>query len=207
MSRIVVFGAGGTAGRRVVAEARSRGHEIVAVVRDPARHPGLDAVTGDVTDPASVTGIVKGADAVISTVYSAEALAAVLYRTSAEALVTGLAAAGVTRLVTVGVGTMLEVSPGVALHDGPDVPAEVRTFSQGHAAEVAVLEASDPTLDWVVLVPPPVMLDATAARTGHYRTGGRQVLAAESFSYADLAVALVDEAERPRHHREMVAVA
>ncbi|MFD0890304.1 NmrA family NAD(P)-binding protein, partial [Streptosporangium algeriense] len=38
MSRIVVFGAGGNAGRRVVAEAVSRGHTVTAVVRDPGGH-------------------------------------------------------------------------------------------------------------------------------------------------------------------------
>jgi hypothetical protein len=44
MGRIVVYGAGGRAGRRAVAEARLRGHEVVAVVRDPAKHA---AVAGD----------------------------------------------------------------------------------------------------------------------------------------------------------------
>ncbi|HEY8545336.1 MAG TPA: hypothetical protein VIL36_09825, partial [Acidimicrobiales bacterium] len=73
--------------------------------------------------------------------------------------------------------------------------------------------------DWVVLAPPPVVLDAEADRTGVYRTGTDTLLApAEpvgaagetgrdaAFSYADLAVALVDEAEAPRHHRALVAV-
>ncbi|MEU8250038.1 NmrA family NAD(P)-binding protein [Nonomuraea sp. NPDC048916] len=36
--KITIFGAGGRAGRQVVAEARRRGHQVTAVVRDPARH-------------------------------------------------------------------------------------------------------------------------------------------------------------------------
>ena len=47
-------------------------------------------------------------------------------------------------------------------------------------------------------------------RTGEYRSGDHRVLPraedAGPFSYADLAVALVDEIERPRHSREMVAI-
>jgi putative NADH-flavin reductase len=54
-------------------------------------------------------------------------------------------------------------------------------------------------------------LDNEAARTGRYRAGGTQVLSTEEdsapFSYADLAVALIDEIETPKHHRALVAVA
>ena len=38
MSRIVVFGAAGKAGSRVVAEAAARGHEVTAVARDGAAY-------------------------------------------------------------------------------------------------------------------------------------------------------------------------
>lgn len=41
MSGIVVFGAGGRAGRAVTAEARRRGYEVTAAVRDPARYAEL----------------------------------------------------------------------------------------------------------------------------------------------------------------------
>jgi putative NADH-flavin reductase len=62
-----------------------------------------------------------------------------------------------------------------------------------------------------VLAPPPTVLDDDAPRTGRYRTGANQVLPADEnaapFSYADLAVALIDEIETPKHHRTLVAVA
>jgi putative NADH-flavin reductase len=53
-----------------------------------------------------------------------------------------------------------------------------------------------------------VFLDDEAERTGTYRTGGSSPLSPPpaSFSYADLALALVDDAEAPRHHRALVAV-
>ncbi|MGI5273404.1 NAD(P)H-binding protein [Nonomuraea sp. CA-218870] len=57
---IVVFGAGGRAGRQIVAEAHRRGHRVTAVVRDPASHGDLTdvrVVAGDVTDE---TGVARG---------------------------------------------------------------------------------------------------------------------------------------------------
>ncbi|MEU1883772.1 NAD(P)H-binding protein [Streptosporangium sp. NPDC020072] len=214
MSRIVVFGAGGNAGRRVVAEAVSRGHAVTAVVRDPGGHEGVRGhgvtlVAGDVTRAESVAAVAAGHDAVISTVYRADVPADEFYTSAADALVAGLSQAGVERLVTVGVGTALEVAPGVAMHDTPDFPEEYRRFSVGHSSEIAILAGSG--LDWVVVTPPPVFLDAQAERTGVYRAGGGAVLPAEegapAFSYADLAVALVDEATERRHTRAVVAVA
>jgi uncharacterized protein len=129
---------------------------------------------------------------------------------AARALVSGLPRAGVGRLVAIGIGSALETADGVAVHDAAEFPAEYRAFSVGHAAQLDVLRAAGAGLDWVVLAPPPTVLDEDAARTGRYRTGGTRVLpggdGAPRFSYADLAVALVDEIEAPKHHRQLVAV-
>lgn len=213
MAKIVVFGAGGKAGSRVLAEAVARGHEVTAVVRDPAKHAGLARAgvrlaAGDVTDAKSVAAAAAGQDAAISTVFRADADPGEFYTAAAQALVAGLAEAGVVRLVTVAVGTALEVAPGVAVHDSAEFPAEYRAFSVGHSAEIAVFTASG--LDWAVVTPPPAVLDDAAERSNGYRAGGTSVLptpeGAAPFSYADLAVALVDEAVEPKHHREVVAV-
>ncbi|MEU8400195.1 NAD(P)H-binding protein [Nonomuraea sp. NPDC048892] len=219
MSRIVVFGAGGRAGVKVVAEAAGRGHEVTAVVRNPAAHPDLDGdrgsgggpvrvVAGDVTDAGSVAEVAAGHDVGVQVAARLDVPSEEFYGAASRALVDGLARAGVTRLVALGIGSVLEVAPGVRFMDTPGFPAEARTFSLGHVAQLEVLEGS--ALDWVVIAPPPVFLDGEAARTGRYRFGdGRVPEVAEGepvFSYADLAVALVDEADRPEHHRVQVAV-
>lgn len=115
-----------------------------------------------------------------------------------------------TRLLVVGLGTVLEAAPGVPLHDTPGFPAEARAFSLGHAAELELLRAADPELDWAVLAPPPSYLDAEGPGTGRYRLGGSAVLPAPAdaplFAYADLAIALIDEIGTPKHHRALVAV-
>ncbi|MEV0388255.1 NAD(P)H-binding protein [Nonomuraea sp. NPDC050643] len=208
MSGIVVFGAGGRAGRRVVAEAAGRGLEVTAVVRDPGRYRALAGervVAGDVTDAASVAGVAAGHDVAVQVAARLDVPSEEFFAAASRALVDGLARAGVARLVALGIGSLLEVSPGVRLVDTPGFPADARAFSLGHAVELEILEKS--ALDWVVIAPPPVFLDDEAPGTGRYRFGdGRVPEGAETFSYADLAVALVDEVERPEHHRVQVAV-
>ncbi|MEV4255602.1 NAD(P)H-binding protein [Spirillospora sp. NPDC049652] len=216
MSSIVVFGAGGRAGRRAVSEAVARGHEVTAVVRDPARHghlagAGVTLVVGDVTKADGVAAAAAGHDAAINAAVRLDVPAREFFDAAARALLDGLGRAGVGRLVLVGIGTTLETAPGVLVHDAPGFPAEGREFSLGHAAQLDAFRAADTEIDWLVVAPPPVVLDDDAPRTGRYRIGGGQVLpggdGSASFSYADLAVALVDEIEAPKHHRTLAAVA
>ncbi|MFD0473073.1 NAD(P)-dependent oxidoreductase [Nonomuraea thailandensis] len=116
VSRIVVFGAGGRAGTRVVAEAAGRGHEVTAVVRDPGRHPelggaGVKVVTGDVTDGGSVAAVAAGHDVALQVAARLDLPSEEFYAAATRALVDGLGRAGVPRLVALGIGSLLEVSP------------------------------------------------------------------------------------------------
>jgi uncharacterized protein YbjT (DUF2867 family) len=66
---LVVFGATGLTGRHVVTQALAAGHDVVALVREPARltptHPRLGVLQGHATNPSDVERCVRGADAVI----------------------------------------------------------------------------------------------------------------------------------------------
>src|ERR1700693_3235244 len=71
--KLTILGATGATGTCLTSQALAAGHEVTAVVRDPARlagppHPRLRTVTADVMDPASIAPAIKGADAVISAV-------------------------------------------------------------------------------------------------------------------------------------------
>ncbi|MFG2133534.1 NAD(P)-dependent oxidoreductase [Streptomyces sp. NPDC048751] len=72
MNRIVVFGAAGKAGSRVVVEAAGRGHQVTAIARDvdalTALPEGVRAIAGDVTDPRTVAAVADDADALVLTV-------------------------------------------------------------------------------------------------------------------------------------------
>lgn len=214
MSKILAFGAGGKAGRAAIAEAHGRGHQVTAVVREPAKYADLatDSVRvigGDVTDAHSVATVAVGHDAVISAVYDPTATPDLFYVSSTHALLDGLALAGVGRLLLVGMAGNLETSPGVRVMDAPDFPAEHLPFALGHTAGLHALRAAATELNWL-MVSPALVLDANAPRTGRYRIAGDQLVVAEDgtshISYADLAVALLDEIDAPKHHRTRIAV-
>ncbi|MFG1681103.1 NAD(P)-dependent oxidoreductase [Nonomuraea sp. NPDC049269] len=221
MSRIVIFGAGGRAGRAVTAEARERGHEVTAVVRDPGKYrdiekDGVRLVRGDVTDVQAVASIVSGHDAVVHAVSPFSGpeqgfadLDPEFYVKAADALLHGLAEARVPRLVLVGLFANLKDARGLLVMDDPAAfPAEIRPFAVAHTAGLDRLRAAGGTaIDWLMLTPP-ALLEQGGPRTGRYLIGGENAPQSTSahLSYADLAVAVIDEIDTPRHHSTRVSI-
>ncbi|MGI5523438.1 NAD(P)-dependent oxidoreductase [Micromonospora sp. CA-259024] len=202
---IVVFGAGGRAGRQAVAEAHRRGHQVTAVVRNPAGHSGLDdvrVVAGDVVDAVSIAHAAAGHDAAISAAVDLSVPPHDFFTASSRTLAAGLAKAGVPRLVVVGLASIMPGPSGAALMDEPGYPNEYRSFYLGHAAGLEELQTCD--LDWAYLAPAGDF-DHDGMRTGHYRLAEHGDPASR-ISYADFAVALLDEIEAPRHHRAAASV-
>ncbi|MEW9533915.1 NAD(P)-dependent oxidoreductase [Microbispora sp. NPDC049125] len=202
---IVIFGAGGRAGRQAVGEARRRGHQVTAVVRVPADHSDLGdvrVVAGDVTDPVGVERAAAGHDAAISAAVDLSVSSHDFFTASSRALATGLAKAGVPRLVVVGLASIMPGASGAPLMDEPGYPNEYRAFCLGHAAGLDELRTCD--LDWAY-VAPAGDFDRDGTRTGRYRVAdhGDPV---SRITYADFAIALLDEVEAPRHHRAAFSV-
>ena len=82
----------------------------------------------------------------------------------------------------------------------------LRPFALAHAAGLTRLQAAETTVDWLMITPP-AGLDPSGPWLGAYRIGGEQAPpAGVSLSYADLAVAMLDEIELPRHHRTRVSI-
>lgn len=215
MSKIVVFGAGGKAGRAAITEARARGHQVTAVVRDPSKYAdlasnGTDVVTGDIRDASGVAAVSAGHDAAINAAYDPQSPPGEFFVQAANALLESLPKAGISRALFIGLVSNLEVAPGLRMMDTPDFPEAYLDFAKGHTAGLDALRAAGETeLDWLVITPP-MMLDQ-GERTGTYRVGGEQLLSKEDgtshISYADLAIALIDEIDAPKHHRTRISVA
>ncbi|TNC41320.1 NAD(P)-dependent oxidoreductase [Mumia zhuanghuii] len=209
MGKVMIVGAGGRAGRAATTEAVRRGHAVTAVVRDPSRcddlaGPGVTLVVGDVTDAAALATVAAGHDAVIAAVYDSSSTAPrEFFLDTARALTAGLGSAGVTRLVWVGLASLLPTSDGTALMDTDGYPNEHRGFYLAHAAATDVFASAGSDLDWVAVSP------AGDFDHGGTSAGGYAVAPADADSritYADFALALLDEAETPRTSRTHVGV-
>ncbi|MBB4638425.1 NAD(P)-dependent oxidoreductase [Longimicrobium terrae] len=213
--KIVLFGATGQVGQRVVREALERGHEVVGVTRDPSRtqtpDPRVRLVAGDATDAANVAAVARGADAVISAISPRPGTTgnAPTLTGAARGLIAGVREAGVKRLISVGGAGSLEVAPGLALVDSPGFPDAYKPEALDGKEALAVFRAEAEGLDWTFVSPAAVI--HPGERTGVYRTTGDQFLADEhgksAITFEDFAVALLDELERPQHVGKRFGVA
>ena len=206
--KIVVLGATGNVGRRVVAEALRRGHQVQGVVRDPDAVKSPDArmklVKGDATKPESIAEVARGADAVVSAISprpNARGLPVPALADNARALIAGLSRAGLKRVLFVGGAGSLEVAPGQQLMDQPGFPDMYRAEALEGRAALQVWRREGGDLEWTFLSPAAEI--APGERTGRYRTTLDQLLtdgAGKSFiTFEDYAVAVLDELEKPQH--------
>jgi putative NADH-flavin reductase len=211
---IALIGATGFIGSAVLSELLGRGHQVTTLARHPAKlapQTGLRVVKADVLDPAQVVQAVAGHEAVVSAYNPgwSEPRIHDLFLQGSQAILDGVRQAGVQRLLVVGGGGSLYVAPGVQLVDTPPFPAEYRQGALAAREFLTRLQA-ERALDWS-FVSPPIAL-APGERTGQYRLGGDDLLpglgdAPAGISVADLAVAIVDEIEQPRHRQRRFTVA
>lgn len=215
MTNLVVFGAAGTIGSRIVREALDRGHQVTAVVRDPSKitetHPHLTTRTGDVLDPVSVASTVAGHDVVISAVGGGDGAAhQATIKPSAVALVDGLRTLGdkAPRLISVGGAGSLRTPDGGQVWDAPGLPDELLLIMHAHGDALDHYRTVT-DVDWCNISPAAKI--APGERTGTYRTGFDDLLTADTgksfISAEDYAGALLDEVENPKHHQRRITVA
>lgn len=210
--KIAVFGASGNIGRRIAKEALARGHRVTAVMRNPdrfdLRHPELRALRADATDPLLVATVAKGHDAIVSAIAPARDSPESLAQ-AATAILQGAREAGIKRVMVVnGAGSLL-VGRGRMLMDSPQFPAQWRWIAQAHKDALDVLRSEGDGLDWTAVSP--AALVEPGRRTGHFRTGGDELLADKSgasrISMEDYAAAFLDELEREKHVGRRMTVA
>src|SRR5260370_40358401 len=104
--KLTILGASGATGTYLTSQALAVGHEVTAVVRDPARlavpaHPRLRTVTADVMDPASLAPAIEGADAVISAVGPRGTGPTTVAQDSVPSIIAALGKTGTRRLLAV----------------------------------------------------------------------------------------------------------
>ena len=210
---IAVIGATGFVGQAIVAEALARGHEVGAIARHPeklAEAPGLARIAGDVRDADAVAKLVAGYDYIVSAYNPGWTNPDIYndYVKGAAAIVAGAKQAGLPLLVVGGAGS-LEVSPGVQAVDLPEFPEAWRAGAKAARDGLNAIR-KETVLDWTFLSPA-ALIEPEAPRTGRYRLGADNPVVdpatgTSHVALADLAVAIVDEAEQRRHVRQRFTV-
>ena len=205
--KITVFGAAGEVGSRIVSEALIRGHEVTAVVRDPAQFnklpQGVNPCAGDAGITEDVVRLTTGQDLVISAVRPPTGKEALLASIT-QSILNGVATSGV-RVLVVGGAASLKISGqgDTTVLTAPNfLPKEVINIARACFAQHEICNA-DQNANWAYLSPPPMLTPGT--RTGNYRLGFDELIFDEDglsqISMEDFAVVLIDEAEQPKHHR------
>jgi uncharacterized protein len=209
--RLVIFGASGLLGTRLVSEALARGHQLTAVARDVARIDDrggqVATAAADVTDPGSVAAVAGGHDAALSAVTQHDRPEMLV--DAARGLLAGLSTAGVRRLVVAGGAGSLLVASGQRLMDTEGFHEEWKPEAIAAAAALDVFRQADTDVEWSYVSPGALL--APGERTGHYRLGGDELLVDEhgksAISMEDFAIAMLDEAEDAKHPRQRFTAA
>lgn len=205
--KVTVLGAAGDVGRRVVAEALARGHQVTAQVRSAARRQLLPAEVSvqvsEVTGDGELCSLLAGQDLVISALRPADGQEAALPVMTA-AVLDAAAAAGVRALIVGGAARLrLSDHNGETVLSAPGfLPPDIIPIAQACQRQYERC-LSERVADWTYASPAAML--QPGARTGSYRLGTDTLVTdasgASRISLEDFAVALLDEAEVPQFPR------
>ncbi|QDQ13142.1 NAD(P)-dependent oxidoreductase [Streptomyces spectabilis] len=210
--RITVFGASGGIGGEIVRQGLAAGHEVTAVVRDPARLTAagdrLEVVRSDLTDAEELREAVAGRDAVLSGLGArgnADARAGVATRLTVPVL-RAMEAVGVRRLLLVSAAPLGRAAERDPLVDRATMAVVSRVFRAVYADLRAMEgELARSATDWTS-VRPPRLLDQPL--TGTYRTAvGHNPRSARQIGRADVAHAMLTMIDDPATVKQGVGVA
>ncbi|ROL93552.1 NAD(P)-dependent oxidoreductase [Pseudomonas protegens] len=202
MSKIAIIGATGRAGSQLLEEALRRGHSVTAIARNTAKigqRAGVLTREVDVADSAALQAAVAGHDVVIS--------AAHFSTIPADAIIDPVKKAGVKRLLVVGGAGSLLLPGGGKVIDSPGFPEEYKAEASAGGVYLDTLR-KEQDLDWTFLSPSVEFVEGE--RTGQFRLGQDELLVNAQgrswISFADYAIAMLDEVEKPAHRRQRFTV-
>ncbi|WP_407316254.1 NAD(P)-dependent oxidoreductase [Pseudomonas sp. nanlin1] len=202
MSKIAIIGATGRAGSQLLEEALRRGHTVSALARNVsslAARSDVNAVAVDVLDSHALQQALSGHDVVLSAAHFSTVPAAALVEPAKQA--------GVKRLLVVGGAGSLLLPSNERVIDSPGFPPEYKAEASAGSLFLDELR-NEQALDWTFLSPSAEFVEGP--RTGQFKLGQEHLLVdAEGrswISFADFAIAMLDEVERPQHSRQRFTV-
>jgi len=214
MKKILLVGASGFIGSAILKEALERGHEVKAAVRHPekitTKHKNLIIKQCDVSIIENVIEACKDTDVVISAYNPGWKNPDIAQETIRvyRILLEGVQMSGVKRFLVVGGAGSLFISPGKRLMDAGIIPDSflpaVRSLASFYLSDLK----NEKAIDWVFFSPAGNI--APGVRTGKFRLGKDDMIydsdGKSNISVEDYAVAMVDEVEKPGHHRERITI-
>jgi uncharacterized protein len=198
---VILYGATGKAGSRILKELLARGHKVTAAVRKSAELPaGVAIKHDDLSNVDHIAATIAGADAVVSSYGpppdDTDAVIGATVR-----LVDAVRKAGVPRLIVVGGAASLEIAPGVTLLASGHLPPQWLAIATSHAKVLEMLRGSN--INWTYFSPAGFF--EPGERTGKFRLGKDSLIVDANgqsrISMEDYAIALVDELEKPTYER------
>lgn len=205
---IGVIGASGKVGSLVLEEAVKRGHNVTAIVRDAAKVSNKDVIAIE-KDIFNLTTTDLNQFEVVVNAFGAPLGEEDIHVEAGQSLIKALSGTD-TRLIVVGGAGSLYVDEDqtTALIDTPDFPDAFKPTAKGQGRNLKDLkETTD--LTWT-FISPSADFRADGVRTGSYQTGEDNLLVNSNgnsyISYADYAIAVVDEIEEEKHKNERFTV-
>lgn len=205
--KIAVVCANGKAGQLITKEAVERGLDVTAVVRGENRSVAPRSIVRDVFD--ITTEDLKGFDVVVDAFGAWTKDTLPMHSTSLKALCDALSGTD-TRLLVVGGAGSLYVNPEhtACVADGPDFPDMFKPLAAAMAKALSELRRRD-DVKWTY-ISPAGDFQPEGERSGAYILGGEELTLNEKkesiISYADYAIAMVDEIVKGEHIRERISV-
>ena len=215
MANVVLIGATGFVGSHILSELVNRGHKVTAVVRHAdkvAKSANVTAVEEDVTNVGAIAKLAEGKDAIISA-YNPGWTNPEIGRLTTEnypKIVEAAKKSGVKRLLIVGGAGTLFCAPGLRVVDSGAIPAEIMDGVRTLGNFYLNVLSKEQDIDWVFFSPAGTF-DEKGSRTGKFRLGKDDLIVdpatkTSHISVEDYAVAMVDELEKPAHHKERFTI-
>lgn len=205
--KIAVAAANGKVGRLVVKEAVERGFDVTAIVRSENKTAAEKAIRKDIFD---LTADDLGGFDVVVDAFGAWTEETLPQHSTSLAHLCDLLSGSETRLLVVGGAGSLYVNPEhtLCLADGADFPEAFKPLANAMAKALGELRKRD-DVRWTY-ISPAADFRADGERTGAYIRGGEELTLNERgesiISYADYAIAMVDEIEKGDHIRQRISV-
>ena len=207
--KIAIIGATGFVGSSILNELASRNHQVTAIARNPKTEetPNINWQKADANKVEELSKIIAGNDVIISA-YNSGWTNPNIYNDFIEgskAIQEAVKKSGTKRFIVIGGGGSLFVAPNLQAVDTPDFPKEYHTAASAARDYLNIIK-EEKDLDWAFFSPALEMHQGiTTGRTGKYRLGLENPVFDENqrsiLSVEDLAIAIADEVETPKHHQ------